>query len=62
MLYFLFEAGKQLLKTMMSYECSYKTHMFRITKNYIQATTSVSKSDQHSVLSLFFKIHPTLLH
>lgn len=37
-------------------------HMFRITKNYIQATTSVSKSDQHSVLSLFFKIHPTLLH
>lgn len=40
-----------------------KRPMFCITESYIQAITSVKKSDQHSVLSLFFfLIHPTLLH
>lgn len=31
-----------------------KCRMFCITKSYIQAIASVKKSDQHSLLSLFF--------
>lgn len=54
MLQFLFEAGKQLLKTMMAHEWYIRFHMFCITKRYIQAIFSTKKSDQHSSsVSLF---------